>query len=452
MLKRVRSTLNRDARLRLHEVSLSPEKTPQQNPTEFTTYKSGLRGMFSALNLRNFRLYWLGLIILTFAAQLQMPAQQWLAYELTHSPLKLTLVSAMQAIPMIVFSIYSGVIIDRIQKRSILLMAQSFSIVVAIVLAVLIGTHRIEYWHLLISSFLTGISASFNMTARYAIVAELVPSNRLYNATALNNAGSNAVATIGPAISGILIGVVGVEGAYYAGIAFYLIGIIFFWMLPATSNLSRVSHQPIFKEYAEGLRYLRLQKAIIIILIMEFALTLFGTSYQGLFPVFAELLNQQSAGYGFMLAATGVGAMLGSLAVAALGNYKRKGLVLLVTGIALGIGLALFANMSQLGSILHLGQSNYYLALVLLMFTGFFITAYTTTSNAIVQLNTSNEFRGRVTSFFSMVVGFYPMTTFFMGAIAEGLGAPTALTIGAGGLTVFMIIMTLASRRIRQLK
>jgi MFS family permease len=437
--------------MRLHEVSLLPEETPQQNPTKFTTYKHGLRGIFSALSVRNFRLYWLGLVTLTFAAQLHMPAQSWLAYELTHSPLKLTLVAAMQAVPMIVFSIYSGVFIDRIQKRSILLTAQSFSFGIAVVVAVLIGTHHIQYWHLLISSFLNGIAASFNMTARYAIVAELVPADRLYNATALNNAGSNAVATAGPAISGILIGIMGVQGAYYAGIFFYLIGIIIFRMLPATSNLSRASRGPILKKYAEGLRYLRLQKAIIIILIMEFALTFFGASYQGLMPVFADLLNQNSIGYGFMLAATGVGAMIGSLVVASLGNFKRKGLVLLITGIALGVSLGLFANMSQLGNILNLGGSNYYLALVLLMGAGFFITAYTTTSNAIVQMNTSDEFRGRVTSFYSMVVGFYPLTTFVMGAMAEGLGAPIALTIGAACLTLFMVITTTASHRIRQL-
>jgi MFS family permease len=431
---------------------LSPEDTPQQNPAAFTTHKRGLRGMFNALNIRNFRLYWLGLIILTFAGQLQMPAQSWLAYELTHSPLMLTLVSAMQAIPMIVFSIYSGVIIDRIQKRNILLFTQSFSIGIAIIVAILIGTHHIQYWHLLVSSFLTGITASFNMTARYSIVAELVPANTIYNAAALNNAGSNAVATVGPAVSGILIGVVGVQGAYYVGIFFYLIGIFFFWMMPATSHLSRAVRKPIFKEYAEGLRYLRLQKAIIILLIMELALTLFGTCYQGLMPVFADLLQQGSVGYGFMLAATGVGAMIGSLVVATLGNFKKKGLVLLVTGIALGISLVLFANMGQLGNILKLGQSNYYLALVLLMGTGFFITAYTTTSNAIVQIHTSDEFRGRVTSFYAMVVGFYPLTTFIMGAMAEGLGAPGALTIGAACLTVFMIIITVTSQTIRKLQ
>ena len=407
--------------------------------------------MFDILSIRNFRLYFLGLITLTFAGQLQLPAQSWLAYELTHSPLKLTLVAAMQAIPMIVFSIYSGVFIDRIQKRSILLVAQSFSTCIAIIIAVLIGTGHIQYWHLLISSFLSGIGTSFNMTARYAIVAELVPVQKLYNATALNNAGSNIVATLGPAISGILIAVVNVQGAYYVGIVFYIIGIFVLSLLPSTSKLGQTSKGSVFKNYTEGLKYLRLQKAIVVILVMEMALTFFGTSYQGLMPVFASLLKQQSEGYGFMLAAVGIGSTVGSLAVATLGNFKRKGLVLLITGISLGIFLGLFANMGNLGNILKIGQNDYYLALVLLAGVGFFITSYTTTSNTIVQMNTSDEFRGRITSSYSMVIGFYPLTTFIMGAMAEGLGAPLALTIGASCLTLFMITMAIASRRIRRL-
>jgi MFS family permease len=427
------------------------KESPREVPVSLATSKRGWQGMFDALSIRNFRLYWLGLVTLTFASQLQLPAQSWLAYELTHSPLKLTLVAAMQAVPMIVFSVYSGVFIDRIQKRSILLIAQSFATAIAIIIAVLIGTGHIQYWHLLVASFLGGVSASFNMTARYAIVAELVPVQKLYNATALNNAGSNAVATAGPAISGILIGVIRVQGAYYVGIVFYIIGIIIISLLPATSKLGQVSKGSVLKNYAEGIKYLRLQKAIVIILIMEMALTFFGTSYQGLMPVFANLLSQQSAGYGFMLAAVGIGSMLGSLIVASLGNFKRKGLILLTTGIILGIFLGLFANMADLGDIMKLGQNNFYLALVLLMGIGFFVTSYTTTSNTIVQMNTSDEFRGRMTSFYSMVIGFYPLTTFMIGAIAEVLGAPMALTIGATCLTLFMIIMAIASRRIRLL-
>ena len=244
---------------------------------------------------------------------------------------------------------------------------------------------------------------------------------------------------------------VNVQGAYYVGIVFYIIGIFVLSLLPATSKLGQTSKGSVFKNYTEGLKYLRLQKAIVVILVMEMALTFFGTSYQGLMPVFASLLKQKSEGYGFMLAAVGIGSTVGSLAVATLGNFKRKGLVLLITGVSLGIFLGLFANMGNLGNILKIGQNDYYLALVLLAGVGFFITSYTTTSNTIVQMNTSDEFRGRITSSYSMVIGFYPLTTFIMGAMAEGLGAPLALTIGASCLTLFMITMAIASRRIRRL-
>lgn len=430
---------------------MSFKESPQKVPVSWTTPKRGWQGMFDALSIRNFRLLWLGLISLYFAGQLQLPAQSWLAYELTHSPLKLTLVAAMQSVPMIIFSIYSGVIIDRVQKRNILVITQSFMTVVALFIAILIATGHIQYWHLLVSSFLGGISGAFNMNARYSIIAELVPNQKLYNAMALNNAGANAAGVAGPAISGILIGVIGVQGAYYFGIVFYIIGVIVISLLPATSKLGQVSKGSMLKNFTEGLRYLRLQKAIVTILIMELALTFFGMSYQGLMPVFADLLKEKSVGYGFMLAAAGVGSTVGSLIIASLGNFKRKGLVLLTTGVIFGILLALFANTKALGNDLKLGSNTFYLASVLLIAVGMFCTSYTTTSNTIIQMNATDEFRGRVTSFYAMVIGLYPLTTLAVGAIAEALGAPMALTIGASCLTLFMIIMAIASRRVRQL-
>jgi MFS family permease len=149
-------------------------------------------------------------VTLFFAGQLQHPAQAWLAYEITHSPLKLTLVLAMQSVPMILLSLYSGVIIDRIQKRKVIIITQIITAVIALFIAVLISTNRIEYWHLLLASFLGGINGAFNMTARNSIIAELVPPERLYNAIAISNAGANAASVAGPAISGILIGLIGV--------------------------------------------------------------------------------------------------------------------------------------------------------------------------------------------------------------------------------------------------
>jgi MFS family permease len=408
--------------------------------------------MFNTLGVRNFRIFWLGVNTLFFAGQLQMPAQAWLAYELTHSALELTLVAAMQSVPMVVLSPFSGVIVDRVQKRTVILITQIFAVAIAAVIAVLITTGHIQYWHLLLSSFLSGINWAFSTTARNAIMAELVPGEKLYNAIALSNAGANVTGIAGPAISGILISAFGVQGAYYAGISFYIIGIVITSLLPATSKLGQVSASSIGKNMAEGLGYLRVHRLIIIILIMEMALTLFGASYQGLMPVFANLLNADSKKYGFMLAATGVGATVGSLGLASLGNFKKKGLVLILSGIVFGIGLVLFANTGRLGADLNLGTGSYYLALVLLVLIGICIAAYTTTSNTVIQMNVENEYRGRVTSLYSMVIGFYPLGSLVLGAVAEASGAPLALSAAGGLLAFFMLMIGFTARRIRRLE
>lgn len=408
--------------------------------------------MFSALSIRNFRLYWLGLVTLFFAGQLQQPAQAWLAYEITHSPLKLTLVLAMQSVPMILLSLYSGVIIDRIQKRKVIIITQIITAVIALFIAILITTNRIEYWHLLLASFAGGINAAFNMTARNSIVAELVPPERLFNAIAISNAGANAASVAGPAISGILIGVIGVQGAYFTGIGFYIIGIIIISLLPATSTLGRMAVGSVRKNLTEGLNYLRLQKIVVLLLILEMGLTFFGMCYQGLMPVFADLLSLKSEGYGFMLAAAGVGSMLGSLAIASLGNYKRKGTILIVAGILFGVALLVFSNLTGLGKALHVDTARLYIVSLILGAAGIFGTAYSTTSITAIQMNIADEYRGRVTSVYGMVLGFYPIATLVIGAVAESLGAPLALTIAAGCLVLFITVVATISPRLRHLE
>jgi MFS family permease len=311
---------------------------------------------------------------------------------------------------------------------------------------------KTQDWHLLLSSFLSGITWAFSATARNAIMAELVPSEKLYNAIALNNAGGNFSGAVGPAISGILIGAFGVQGAYFVGIGFYVIGIIITSLLQPTSKLVQVSASSMRKNMAEGLGYLGLHRLIIIILIMEMALTLFGASYQGLMPVFANLLNADSEKYGFMLAAAGVGSTVGSLGVATLGNFKRKGLVLLFAGVIFGIVLVLFANTGRLGDGLNLGARSFYLALVLLVLIGICFNAYTTTSNTVIQMNIENEYRGRMTSLYSMVMGFYPLGSLILGALAEASGAPLALSAAGGCLAFFMLMIAFTTRRIRRLE
>jgi MFS family permease len=429
-----------------------PDINPDQNQTgNASNEKRGELKMFDALGIGNYRWFWFGSVASFFASYILIPAQAWLAYDLTHSAFKLGLVSAAQGIPMVLIVLFSGVIIDRIQKRSIIIFTQAFTLFNTLAIAILLSTHQIEYWHLLISAFMSGVVGAFNTPARYAIVAELVPREKLFNAFALYNGGANSAKVAGPALSGVLIAFGGTQTAYYCAAGCFLIATLTMTFLKPTSKLGLASAGSVFKNLAEGWNYLRANNIIIVLLIMEFALTIFGMPYQGLMPVFADILKIDSKAYGFMLSAIGIGAVVGSLAIASLGNFKRKGLLLLGAGILFGVVLMLFANSVWLGGILHLENKAYYLATFWLMIVGICTTSYTATSATIIQMFVSDEFRGRVTSFYSIMMGLYPISIMIAGAMSEGFGAPFTLTLWGGCLAVFMLIMAFTNARMRKL-
>jgi MFS family permease len=429
---------------------LSIEATPA-GPENEADSKRGLKKTFDALSVPNYRWYWLGSLASFFGNYVVVPAQAWLAYDLTHSAFKLGLVSAAQGVPMVLIVLFSGVIIDRVQKRSIILFTQSFTVVNTLFIAILIFTGAIQYWHLLLSSFLAGINLSFNTPTRYSIVAELVPKDKIYNAFALNNGGSNSARVLGPSLSGILIAFAGTQSAYFFAVGFYIIATFTMTLLKPTRKPERGAGESMINNLTQGVQYLRMHNIIIILLIMEFAITLFGMPYQGLMPVFADILKASPKYYGFMLSSVGIGAVFGSLAIASLGNFKRKGLLLLIVGGIFGIVIVLFANSASLGNSLNLGSNSYYLAIFWLVTVGICSTSYTATSSTVIQMATSDEFRGRVTAFFSIILGLYPISIMIAGAMAQGLGAPFTLTVWGGCLTLFMLAMTVTNRRIREI-
>jgi MFS family permease len=403
--------------------------------------RSQWRTTFAALSLANYRTYWFGTLASYFASQMQLPTQAWLAYELTNSPLLLGLTTAMEGVPRIIVSLLSGVIIDRVEKRNVIIAAQASTVVFSLTIAILITTGHIQYWHLLVSSFANGVNQGFNIPARTAIVADMVPREKLYNAFALNNGGNNLARIAGPALAGVLIGFIGTQGAYYVGVGFNIIAIATIASLPTTGRSNLVARQHMWSTFKEGLQYLRTHSVIPVLLGMEITITIFGMSYQGLMPVFAKLFEAGPEGYGFMMAATGVGALVASLTIASLGNFKKKGAVLLGAGAVLGVILVIFGNTRAVGLWLGLSASVYHLAIFFLVIIGVTSAGYAATSLTIIQMNVSDEFRGRMTAFFQMVIGFYPISILIAGAAAEALGAPMALTIGGSCLTVFMLSM-----------
>jgi len=411
--------------------------------------------MFNALGIRTYRLYWSYTLVSNFSNQMLMPAQSWLAYQLTDSSLMLTLVMAMQAIPCIIISLFAGVINDRIQKRNMILFTMLIGTAVNLIIAILIATGHIQYWHLLAASFISGVNWGLCIPARYAIVAEIMPRDELYNAVALNNAGANATQIAGPAISGILIALIGSQGAYFVAVGLSIIAIIITSYLPATSKINasaRLSLATVNKNLVEGFSYLRTRDFLILVFIMEFIITIFGMSFQGILPVFATQFGQESEGYGFMLAALGIGSLIGSLVIASLGNFKRKWLVLAASGTAMGGLLVLFANSGWVSSILHIDSLVFWIASFWLITNGFCMMAYTNTSNAVIQIFTDEKYRGRVNSVMGLIVGFYPLCGLGVGALADLMGATWSVTIIGAALFLSMLSIALFSRVLRRME
>jgi len=422
-----------------------------QPVTAALVHKRGWRATLDALTVRNYRWFWFGSLASYFAGNMQTPTQAWLAYQITHSPLMLGVVSAAQGVPQFLTNFVSGAVIDRIQKRDVIIVCQSAQVANTLAMAALIATGHIQYWNLLVSSFIAGVISGFNMPARNTIAPELVGKERTYNAIALNNAGSNIARVAGPAIAGVLIGFMGTQSAYYVGVGFNIVGVATMSFLPRTSKLG-MTGKSLASSVGDGFKYIRVQYLILFVLIMEAALTAFGMWYQGLIPVFASLVGTGSIGYGLMMSAVGVGALVGSLSVASLGNFRRKGLFMITMGAVFGIALVLFGRAPALGPLIHLKTNTYYLAAFLLVIVGLCSTAYTTTSLTAIQMLSAEEYRGRVTSVYQMMPALYQICVFLSGAAAQEVGAPLTVTVGGACLTTFMLSMGIFNKRVRHME
>jgi MFS family permease len=205
--------------------------TSSQNKSEHSgnsTASTGKSRIFESLKIENFRWLWIGSICSFFATQMQQIAQAWLAYELTHSALNLGIVTLAFGLPFILLSVFSGVIIDRYQKRNIIIFSQIGMVFSTLTIAILIAAGRIQFWHLLAASAVSGTSAAFNIPTRQAVIQEIVSREKIFNAIALNNSGQNAARVAGPALAGAIIGFISTSGAYFCASGFFLISVLTF--------------------------------------------------------------------------------------------------------------------------------------------------------------------------------------------------------------------------------
>ncbi len=380
---------------------------------------------FPAFRHKNYRLYFSGQLVSLVGTWLQTVAQGWLVLQLTNSPFWLGVVSALSMLPVLLFSLFAGVIIDSFSKRKILILSESTMMVLAFILGVTTILQLTTIWEICIISFLFGVITAIDNPARQAFAVEMVGKEDLHSAIALNSATFNGARVIGPAIAGILIAIVGTGGAFVLNGLSFLAVILALYLMRVKEFPSKAYHDPI-KAIKEGLKFSFTHPIIRILLMLATVNAIFGWSYTTILPAIAKnTFNLDAAGLGYMYVAVGIGALI---AAAIVSIFGKIGDIYFILGGNLTFSLALFAFSFT---------NNLWLAYILLGLLGFSLIAQFSTINTIIQKQVSDALRGRVMSIYTLFfLGMMPIGSFEVGFLAEHFSSGLALRIGA--IVVFL--------------
>jgi MFS family permease len=383
--------------------------------------------MFGALRVRDYRLLWLGLVVSNVGSWMQLVALGWHVYLLTESPLFLGLIGLARAVPVFAFALVGGVVADRADRRRVMIAANAAALVFSALLGLLTIAGVASVWALLALALLTAASFSFEMPARQSLMPELVPREHMVNAIGLNAASFNAAGVVGPALAALVIGWLGIGAAYLINAASFLAVILATRMIHPLSAREGAVPGGMLQPLLEGIGYVRRSRVVLALLLTVAVASLLSRPYVQLMPVFArDVLGGDERTLGLLLAASGVGALIGSLLVAFLGAFPGRGLVLLGAGALLGLTLLLFAGSRWIAP-----------SLVLSGLAGLTSTYYLATTNSMLQSTAPPALRGRVISLYSLVVmGFMPLGSMLLGASGSLIGVP--LTVALGGLVTLL--------------
>jgi MFS family permease len=403
------------------EIVRVPEEVTGQ-PRRLVVGELMLRQTFSALRHRNFRLFFSGQLVSLIGTWLQNTAQGWLVYDMTRSNWLLGVVTAVGSAPMLLFSIWGGSIADRHSKRNIVLWTQTSMMLLALVFASLVWSKHITIWEILVVAGLRGLTMAFDMPARQAFIVEMTSRKDLMNAISLNSSIVNGARVIGPSVAGFLIVRVGMAMCFFLDGLSYLAVIAGLLMMRLPKFVKPRRSGSAMAHVFEGFSYVWGHRRMKTLLILFAIVGIFGWSYSVLMPAFArEVLKTGAGGYGALLTANGIGALVGALTVASVGHRVNRRV--LVFG-----GLWIFSAMLFLLAF----TDNFYVALVLLAIGGWGMLLFFSTTNTLLQTSASDEMRGRVMGIWALVFGgMMPVGGLEAGSLSHWLGVRWTVAIGA---------------------
>ncbi len=387
------------------------------------------RDTFTSLKERNFRFLWLGVLFMMGGMQMQGIARGYLTYELTSSPILLGLVSAGFSVPMLCLALFGGAIADRFERRRIIQVCQATGGLIALAVAIAISTKTVTWVHLFIASFLQGIIFSFMVPSRTALIPQLVSGDLVTNALALNAAAMSSTTLLAPALAGNLYNLVGPAGIYYIISALQFAAVVLTGMIRGVAKSTERRGAAVVGDIIEGLKYILKNPLIIVLLVMGLATALLAMPIRYLLPVFVvDVYGRGPAALGLLVSVLGLGALVGSLAIATMGRWRR-GLVLILGGITSGVGLLLIGLIPV-----------YSIGAMLMVLLGLGDAARRSLNMALLLEITDVPYQGRVSSVYMMNFGLMPLGILPAGAIAEYFGGQAA----AGTLAVTLLIICLS--------
>ncbi len=390
--------------------------------------EKGLLRAITSLRQRNFRLFWCGQMISLMGSYMQSIGQTWMVLELTHSAWQLGLVGALQAVPILLFSIFGGVFADRWPKRRVLLVTQAAAMIQALLLWALIATGTLQLWHIYVLALLLGLTNSLGRPASRAFVVELVGREDLPNAVALNSSLSSLTRIVGPGLAGIIIAASSVTMLFLLNALSFLAVLVGLALIKsrelhaqALQPRSVGERQNTWQSLREGVAYVWKTPAVSLLVLVVGLVLLFGSNFNVVLPLFAtNVLHVGATGFGFLSAATGVGALLSGLWLAWSNQQPTIRRVL--------IGTLVFGVLEAVFAVSHL----YLLSLVLIASVGFTEETFAMQAMTTIQTVAPDHLSGRVMSvqvlFFD---GSLPLGYLLMGWLSGLFGAPIALLTGA---------------------
>lgn len=372
---------------------------------------------------------WIGACTSSIGTWMQIVAQGWLVYRLSHSAFLLALDQFLGGLPIFLFSLIGGVIADRVERRKILLGSQYVQMATAALLTILVATGMVHVWHILCLSFVSGFAQAFGGPAYQALIPTLVEKDDMPNAIALNSIQFNVAVMVGPALAGQTLARLGEKWCFGLNALSFLAPIVSLSLINARF-LPVKTTQTMFASLKQGIQFARKQNSMEALIVLAFCMTALSMPMRTYIPVFVkDIFHRGPETYGNLLALMGMGSIFGSLAIATAGNMKRKGRVALLALALLGAGITGFA-LSQ-----SLPLSETFLVVV-----GASMMAVFATVNSLVQLITTNEMRGRVMSVYNFAFrGGMPMGNILSGWLVPVFTAPVVLCFN--GLLLVLVAM-----------